>query len=113
MVESMLNPYASRAEALRSKSPQLVGDFVLYATKDGGKHWPAWPGWGCLCRLGEGLDQPGYIAWPLLEEPLQPGDKRENVGFVFLSAEGADVMRNAGKFYLWDSGLIGEVSVVD
>jgi hypothetical protein len=55
----------------------------------------------------------GYDGWPLLgDTPLAPGDKRR-LGFVFLSGEeAAQIMRTAGKFYLWESRIIGEATVV-
>jgi len=55
----------------------------------------------------------GYDGWPLLsDEPLLPEEKRR-VGFVFLSPEGAETMKRAGHFYLWEGGFIGEADVVE
>jgi len=35
------------------------------------------------------------------------------VGFVFLSSEGAEKMRRARRFYLWEGRFIGEALVTD
>jgi hypothetical protein len=54
----------------------------------------------------------GWDAWPQLgDEWLHPGETRR-LGFVFLSPEGVETMRHAGKFYLWEGGFIGEANVV-
>ena len=54
---------------------------------------------------------PAWDAWPQLgDDWLQLGETRR-VGFVFLSPEGAETMRRAGKFYLWEGGIIGEATV--
>ena len=45
------------------------------------------------------------------DEPFKPGSKRE-VGFVFLSPEGAEAIRKAETFYLWELGFIGEAKVL-
>ncbi len=45
------------------------------------------------------------------DEPFEPGTERR-VGFVFLSDEGAETMKRAGRFYLWDGRFVGEASVV-
>ena len=42
------------------------------------------------------------------EQPLQPGKTRRS-RLVFLSGKkAADIMRAAGKFYLWEGRFIGE-----
>ncbi len=54
-----------------------------------------------------------YDGWPLLgETAIQPGESRR-LGFVFLSGEEtAKMFRDAGKFFLWEGGFIGEAVVV-
>lgn len=103
---------ATRAEALRAMSPQLIADVTLYPTAEGGKTLAAQPGWGCPCAVSKSSPLICWDAWPLLEEPLAPGDRRR-VGFVFLSGEeAADILRKAGRFYLWEGRFIGEAVVV-
>jgi hypothetical protein len=115
-------PYGERAERLREMAPALIADLRLYATEQGGKKQPAFPGWGCPCMVEktapksgwEGLADPVvvYDAWPLLgEDPLYPGQERR-VGFVFLSPEGAAAMLGAGHFYLWEGNFVGEAHIV-
>ncbi|WP_227258347.1 hypothetical protein [Kangsaoukella pontilimi] len=54
-----------------------------------------------------------FDAWPILfDEPLRPGDRRQ-LGFVFLTEEGARTMQSAGRFFLWEGRIIGQASVVE
>lgn len=106
------DPLEQRAADLRRTTPGLVADIQLYCTADGGRQIAARPGWGCPCLISQQRPLYGYDGWPVLSEPLQPGDKRSAVPFVFLSPEGADVMRKAGRFYLWEGKFIGEAVVV-
>lgn len=104
----------SRAEQLRSMTPQLVADVTLYRTQDGGRRSTAFPGWGCPCCLSKATPiVAAYDAWPLLgDTAIQPGESRR-LGFVFLSGEEtAKLFRDAGKFFLWEGGFIGEANVV-
>jgi len=100
----------NRAADINARTPDLIADVTLYKLEDGGRRGPAPPGWGCPTMTSPG--KPGWDAWPQLgEEWLQLGDTRR-VGFVFLSPEGAETMRTAGKFYLWEAGIKGEATVV-
>jgi hypothetical protein len=108
------NGVMSRAEQLRSMSPQLIADVTLYRTAEGGRRSSALPGWGCPCCLSK--ETPivaAYDAWPLLGDmAIHPGESRR-VGFVFLSGEEtANLFRSSGKFFLWEGGFIGEAIVV-
>ena len=112
VTEKHLDPLEQRAADLRRMTPGLVADLQLYSTADGGKQIAAEPGWGCPCVVSQQRPLSGYDGWPFLSEPLQPGEKRAAVPFVFLSSEGADVMRKAGRFYLWDGKFVGEAVIV-
>jgi hypothetical protein len=102
----------SRAEQLRVMSPQLVADVTMYATDQGGRNYVAQPGWGCPCMISKSQPLTGWDAWPLLDSPIGPGERRR-LGFVFLSGEeAAKIFRQAGFFYLWEGGFIGEAAVV-
>ena len=105
-------PLEERAASLRRMTPALIADLQLYPSVDGGKQIAALPGWGCPCMVSRQRPFSGYDGWPVLSEPLQPGDKRAAVPFVFLSAEGADAMRKAGHFFLWEGRFVGEAVVV-
>lgn len=86
----------------------------MFNTAEGGRKGPAYPGWGCPCVLSNSEPLTGYDAWPILGgDNLLPGEKRR-LGFYFLSRdEAVPLMRNAGHFYLWEGGFIGEATVVD
>lgn len=106
----------SRADALRNKKPELIVDLQLYSMdKDGRKH-PILPGWGCPCTVQRERGQ-GWIAydgWPLLgDAAMIPGELRR-VGYVFLMGrEAVNYLNKTGKFYLLESGVIGEATIVE
>ena len=107
----------TRAEALRHMTPHLVADVYLYSTAEGGKQLTVEPGWGCPCACSKSTDAVFYDAWPLLDAPFAPGERRR-LGFVLLSGESpsteeaAAILRRAGTFYLWEGHFIGEATVV-
>ena len=102
----------TRAEWISTVQPELIADVRMYTTADGGKKIPALPGWGCPCHVSKER-LVGYDGWPILKEPLAPGDRRR-LGFVFLSGqEAADVFRKAGGFYLWEGRVVDEAHVVE
>jgi hypothetical protein len=99
-------------EFLMTAAPLLIADLTLYTTDEGGKKLAAQPGFGCPCAVSKAAPLVGYDGWPMLTEPLSPGECRR-VGFVFLSGEeAAAVFRRAGVFYLWEGRFIGEAVVV-
>ena len=104
----------SREEFLRTARPHLVADVEMYPTDLGGKDRAAQLGWGCPCVPTPAEEIVGWDGWPLLgDDPLMPGDRRR-LGFYFISGDdAADVMRRAGKFYLWEGHYVGEAVVVD
>src|SRR6185437_3541183 len=102
---------SKRADAIRSISPQLVANVRLYPTSEGGKRLPVQPGWGCPCRVSK--TAAGWDGFPQLDGPMSPGEIRR-LGFVFLSGdEAASQLRQAGHFYLWEGGFIGEATVIE
>lgn len=113
MTKEHRDPLEQRAANLRRMTPGVIADLRLYPTADGGKQIAARPGWGCPCMISQKRPLSGYDAWPVLDEPLQPGEKRAGVPFVFLSPEGAEAIRKAGHFFLWEGRFIGEAAVVN
>lgn len=102
----------SRAEFLKEHIPQLTANVTLYSTENGGRRTAAEPGWGCPCAIEKIETDLFYDGWPLLgDDPIAPGETRR-LGWVFPFA-GADILRDAGKFYLWEGRFIGEAVVVD
>lgn len=43
---------------------------------------------------------------------IAPGESAR-VGMIFLSPDSAALFRAAGKFYLWEGGIIGEATVAN
>jgi hypothetical protein len=101
---------SERAKSINERPADLIADVTLYTTENGGRKGPAPPGWGCPTMVSK--RSPAWDAWPQLGgQWLQLGETRR-VGFVFLDAEGAETMKHAGRFYLWEGGLVGEATVV-
>lgn len=93
--------------------PDLIADVSLYRTEDGGRKGPT-PSdfFGCPCLVSQERPVKGYDARLLLGgRPMSPGERRQ-AGMKFLTPEGAEAIRSAGKFYLWERGIIGEGQVV-
>jgi hypothetical protein len=89
-------------------SPHLIADVTLYSASEGRRTVDALPGWSCPCCLSKSSPLVGWDGYPLLHEPLSPGDWRR-VGVVFLSGdEVAKMFREAGIFYLWEGPVVGE-----
>lgn len=96
----------------QTRTPDLVADVRLYAAAEGGRASAALPGYGCPCFASRDRRQGGWSArLQLDDQAFEPGTERR-VGFVFLSPEGAELMKQAGRFYLWDARFIGEATVV-
>ena len=100
------------AEPWQTRTPDLIADVCFYPSTEGGKKSSAVLGYGCPCFIAKDLAVGGWDArLQLGDHPFEPGTERR-VGFVFLAPEGAEEMRRAGRFFLWDGGFVGEASVV-
>ncbi len=102
----------SRTEFVKTAIPQLFAEVRMYGAAAGGRAGPAYSGWGCPCMVSQTEPLIGYDALPLVgDEPLLPGETRQ-LGFVFLSQEEAvPIMRQAGRFFLWEGRFVGEAIV--
>jgi hypothetical protein len=91
---------------------QLIADVYLYPTEAGGKRLSMYGTFGCPCFLQKDATSLGYDCRILVgEKPFAPGERRR-LGFVFPNPEALDIIRSAGKFYLWESRFVGEATVV-
>ena len=105
----------SRVAQLRSAKPELFADLLLFPRRPGGRRLPIRLGWGCPCCVTLSTNPvEGWDGYPLLgDHEMELGEFRQGVGFVFFAGQqAADLMRAAGKFYLWESVFIGEATVV-
>jgi hypothetical protein len=106
------NPYAERAEGLKGRKPELIADVRLFTTEAGGKLYPVWPGWGGGCLPDIANPSGSFDGWPLLEEPIFPGEERPCVGFVFIHPTAAEILRSHGRFFLTEGKRVGVAVVV-
>lgn len=94
------------------RTPDLMADVELYPTAEGGRISAALLGYGCPCFTAKDVTMGGWDArLQLGDQPFEPGTKRR-VGFVFLTPEGAETIKQAGHFFLWEGRFVGEASVV-
>ncbi|NNE57757.1 MAG: hypothetical protein HKN36_06580 [Hellea sp.] len=72
------------------------------------------PGYGCPCFSRPDTTLSGFSGFPQLGDRwMSPGDIRE-LGYVFLVPEVAvPEFKKAGKFYLWDGGIVGEAEILE
>ena len=102
-----------RADQLKSCKPDLFADVYLYPPELGGRDDPILPGFGCPIVISNQPPWVGWDGWALLgDDALFPGHRRR-LGFLFLTSAGRDAIKQAGRFYLWELGIIGEGSVID
>ena len=92
--------------------PDLIADVRLYTASEGGVSHPIRATFRCPCSVTN-INPPNMHTAELLlgSEPMHPGERRR-IGFVFLTSEGADAMRKAGKFYIWNGRFFGEATIV-
>ena len=92
--------------------PDLIADLRLYAPSEGGRTKPIWTNFRCPCAVSNGKPEMLHTSQLLFgSEPINPGESRQ-VGFAFLTTEGADAIRRAGTFYLWDGRIFAEATIV-
>lgn len=98
-------------ERLASGCPDLVADFYLYPTSEGGKATSAVLGWGAPCMSSK-TSAEAWDGYPLLESEMKPGDRRR-VGFVFLSGQSAiNALTVHDQFYINEGRIVGEATIV-
>jgi hypothetical protein len=93
-------------------TPDLIAEVRLYAPDQGGRTTPIRSTFRCPCAVTNVKPAMMHSAELLLgSEPMNPGQSRR-LGFAFLTPDGADAMRQAGKFYLWDGRFFAEAVIV-
>ena len=87
----------------------MDADVYLYSTAAGTRQGVYWPivfvhrhtrqtGYGCRIQVGE--------------KPLRPGERRRlSIEFPTCPEEGLHALRSAGKLYLWEGRVVGEISL--
>jgi hypothetical protein len=93
--------------------PELIVDLKLYPTSEGGRRAPIMEKWfGCPCKFRKEDFEARDCGVLLGVKSIAPGESAR-VGVTFLSPDSAALFRAAGKFYLWEGGIIGEAMVAD
>jgi hypothetical protein len=106
--------FETRAAAINKLQPQLTVELSLYDAAFSTRRGPILPGWGCPCIVDPDMRSHGWDGYPILgDEPMQLGETRV-VGYVFLSGtEAASALSRNPKFFLWESGLVGEARILN
>ncbi|WP_143007074.1 hypothetical protein [Ancylobacter rudongensis] len=98
-------------ERLAAGRPDVIADLYLYPPRSGGRCLKIGFGWGCPCSLSK-ISVEAWSGYPLLACEMMPGERRR-VGFVFLTSQAAvTALSTGGRFYLWETGVIGEATIV-
>ena len=93
-------------------TPDLIADLRLYMPEEGGRTNQIRPTFRCPCAVTNVKPAMMHTVELLLgSEPMSPGESRR-IEFSFLTLNGADAMRRAGKFYLWDGAFFAEAVIV-
>lgn len=95
--------------------PDMIGLVRLYRTEDGGKKLPLEPDhkyYSSIAMTDPEMREGHSLRLIIggLPALMMPGESAE-MPMKFLTDEGARVMREAGRFYLWEGRFIGEVEV--
>lgn len=105
----------NRADALRNMTPHLRVALSMFSAEKSRDFKRKELGWGCPCfPLQNSKEPPGHDGCPILTEgSIGPGESCI-VDYVFLSDKRAvDAFRADGKFYLWETGFIGEAEILE
>ena len=93
--------------------PDLIASLRLYSTHESGRTAPIR---GVVRCPSASSKVPGTmmhsVQFLLGDQLLHPGEQQE-LGFRFLTEEGAALMRAAGTFYLWDGQFFAEATIVE
>lgn len=93
--------------------PELIVDLSLYPTSEGGRGLPIMGEWFAFpCKFRKEDFEARDCRILLSGKSIAPGETAR-VGVKFLSPDSATLFRAAGKFYLWEGGIVGEATVVD
>ena len=91
----------------------MIADVWLYSADESSRKQALLDGYRCPLFVSEDKNLGGWdTQMSFAGEPFELGTKRR-VGFRFLSNEGATTIRQAGRFYLWETGFIGEGQVIE
>lgn len=106
-----LAPVIPLRERLSDGQPDLIVGLFLYPTQSGGRSKPIALGYGCPCTAERTVEE-AWTGYPLLRDPMLPGERRR-VGIIFLVPKPAlAALSDLEKFYLWESRIIGEATIV-
>jgi hypothetical protein len=93
---------------------EFTVSLYLYETDTGGRKLPISPGdpiFRCPAFTQKDKSLGGWTCFfDIGETPMAPGETRV-VGASPLTSEGLELMREAGKFYLWDGKFFGEATI--
>lgn len=96
---------------LESGSPDLTVDLYLYPTEDGGKSMPITLGYSGVFQAKRDVAQ-GWDGYPLLREPMMPGEQRRVGLFLLMGREAAAELSRSSIIYLWEGRIVGEATIV-
>ncbi|MDV3253360.1 hypothetical protein DevBK_18645 [Devosia sp. BK] len=92
------------------REPDLFADVSFYSPQSGGRIKPIPSGLGFPCKASETAPNAWDARLYFEGAPIQAGETRR-VGLLFLTTEGEQAIRNAQRFFIWETRIIGEATV--
>ncbi|MEO9462875.1 MAG: hypothetical protein ABJ242_09080 [Marinomonas sp.] len=101
-----------RVAELKKRTPDLRAEVLFYALEDGGRKTPVPSGIGFPCKLTQESSVANDAAVIFDRNWVDPGNTAIADFYFLLGEEAAGKFRSAGKFYLWEAGIVAEAIVL-
>lgn len=97
---------------LRQRIPSFSAEVRFFETSEGGRKGPVPNGFGCPCMLQRESREANDARMLFSQDWVALGTVVTADFFFVFGEEASDKFRNAGHFYLWESRIIGETTLL-
>ena len=92
------------------REPDLFANVSLYLPEFGGRTKPVTSDFRVPCKVSRTATNAWDVRMYFDGGPIHAGETRR-VGLLFLTSEGEQAIRKAGKFFIWEGRIVGEGAV--
>ncbi|KQT50237.1 hypothetical protein ASG47_19800 [Devosia sp. Leaf420] len=92
------------------RKPDIFADLSLYFPEFGGRAKPLTSDFRVPCKVSRTATNAWDVRMYFDGGPIYAGETRR-VGLLFLTSEGEQAIRKAGKFFIWEGRIVGEATV--